>query len=637
LINALDYNKDHSIRQSAAVALGQISDPQAVGPLIAALRDEDFAVRRAAAEALGQIGDRQAVEPLISSLRDGNRHVRYVAVLALERLDDPLAIEPLEVVCKDRDEAVQAVATVAQAMIGDNPVMQLTTSLKDQDPNGHLHSTVVEALARLGSTAVEPLIVVFNDKAQRPEVRIGVARALGKIGDPKSVDSFAAALKAGEDELLTIRVVSAKALGQIGDPRAVPELLQALEAKSGYVREAAAWSLGQIGDNRAIMPLNKLAESYGSIGVRATAAVASVRILYNDPIVRLVKALEFEEYPVREAAAKALVEIGGSAVESLIAAFTDEARPVQARAEAAKALGQIGDVRAVEPLISAFMDEPKPLQARAEAAKALGQIGDPQAVEPLITTLSNKTGASAPSRMWSAVALRQIGDTRAVEPLIKALEDEDERVREAAVEALGEIGDRKAVEPLIAVLKRGLIKKPVVRALGQIGDTRATEPLMKTLKDEKKGVQEETVKALTLLNWEPKNNLERAWLAFANTEWDELVSLGPAAVGPLIRLAGMSADYHYRSDWGQVGHFSPDVAERAVTTLQQVLEHAASEVTSEDLHAVTTLDNAVKITYSFEDCGGGMGSMKESGTEPIDCSQVKQLGRQELIRRGLKE
>lgn len=74
LIKALGYQKGDSwnaknIRHYAAHALGELGDPRAVEPLIAALGDSDFMVRMFAAEALAKIGNRRAVEPLSAALR----------------------------------------------------------------------------------------------------------------------------------------------------------------------------------------------------------------------------------------------------------------------------------------------------------------------------------------------------------------------------------------------------------------------------------------------------------------------------------------------------------------------------------------------------------------------------------------
>ena len=48
------------MREQAAFALGQLRDPRAVDPLIAALKDANGDVREQAAFALGQLRDKRA-------------------------------------------------------------------------------------------------------------------------------------------------------------------------------------------------------------------------------------------------------------------------------------------------------------------------------------------------------------------------------------------------------------------------------------------------------------------------------------------------------------------------------------------------------------------------------------------------
>ena len=109
LLKALEYQKHWRVRRDAAEALGQIGDARAVGPLIAALRDDISSVRQAAAEALGQIGDTSAVEPLIAALRDASLGVRRAAADALGQIGDRRALEPL-------------VAALREASLGLGPV-----------------------------------------------------------------------------------------------------------------------------------------------------------------------------------------------------------------------------------------------------------------------------------------------------------------------------------------------------------------------------------------------------------------------------------------------------------------------------------------------------------------------------------
>lgn len=86
LIKVLETGRHPESREEAAEALGEIRDPRAVDPLIAALRDRNSEVRAEAAEALGKIGDRKAVEPLTALLQDPSHEVRRGAETALSRL-----------------------------------------------------------------------------------------------------------------------------------------------------------------------------------------------------------------------------------------------------------------------------------------------------------------------------------------------------------------------------------------------------------------------------------------------------------------------------------------------------------------------------------------------------------------------
>lgn len=65
------------VRRRAAMALGEIGDSRAVGPLVATLKNEDGYVRAEAAKALGKTGDKRAVNPLVQNLMDwySNRSV----------------------------------------------------------------------------------------------------------------------------------------------------------------------------------------------------------------------------------------------------------------------------------------------------------------------------------------------------------------------------------------------------------------------------------------------------------------------------------------------------------------------------------------------------------------------------------
>jgi len=126
------------------------------------------------------------------------------------------------------------------------------------------------------------------------------------------------------------------------------------------------------------------------------------------------------------------------AVEALIEGLKSSDDAV--RMYAAKALGEIRDIRAVGPLIEALKIKTRWGGSEGSAAQALTDIGEP-AVEPLIAVLKDSDDNV---RNLAIISLGDIGDARAVEPLIHALKDSNKKVRSFAAKALKKIGGEKA-------------------------------------------------------------------------------------------------------------------------------------------------------------------------------------------------
>ncbi len=83
LIRALGDERFISIRYQAAVVLGTRGDPEAIGPLVAALDDPEFRVREKAAEALGRIDGTAAVESLLAGFEYRKPDVQRMIIRAL--------------------------------------------------------------------------------------------------------------------------------------------------------------------------------------------------------------------------------------------------------------------------------------------------------------------------------------------------------------------------------------------------------------------------------------------------------------------------------------------------------------------------------------------------------------------------
>lgn len=174
-------------------------------------------------------------------------------------------------------------------------------------------------------------------------VRREAAITLGEMGDERSVEPLARALRDGDWQ---VREVAIEGLGQVGSP-AVETLLKLL--RDWEVRKYVIAALGKIRDERVLDPL--------------------ILQLRND---------EFKDDAI-----DALVTLGEPAVEKLIGALRDKDENV--RKFAVLALGRIKSGEAIDPLITMLGD--KDWFTRLTAAAALESIGGErgrEAIKPLL-------------------------------------------------------------------------------------------------------------------------------------------------------------------------------------------------------------------------------------------------------------
>lgn len=142
--------------------------------------------------------------------------------------------------------------------------------------------------------------------------------------------------------------------------------------------------------------------------------------------------------------------------------------------------GQLPGADNVDKLIRKLGDKHE--NARAKAARELGDLKDVRAVEPLIKTLKDRDSYV---RGQCAISLGKLKDARAVDSLVLALDDDYTYVKEEAARALGEIKNVRAAGPLMNFLKNDstYVREEAVKSLIKIGPE-AIAPLIKA-RDEK--------------------------------------------------------------------------------------------------------------------------------------------------------
>lgn len=285
LIEALAHPEE---RDAAAYALGELGDPRAVEPLIAAytatlvggdpqkalapfFADSYGTARDMIIQSLAKIGDHRATKTLLAALHDPGRYIQDSAYRGLGKLGDPCAVEPL-----------------------------LTCLLEDHE------SDAAQPLLEIGSAqAFEGLRRVLVSPEYPDYVRCGVARAFKEGARPLPDILFQRLQNA---ETLQERCVIVEILGTSGDPRAFPLLLVILNnpQEDRLTLRAAIGVLCECHQEWAVEPLLTLLTNHPSRILRALAAQALSSVELPEVTTALCEALNDEAGSVRTSAASSL-------------------------------------------------------------------------------------------------------------------------------------------------------------------------------------------------------------------------------------------------------------------------------------------------------------------------------------------
>lgn len=175
------------------------------------LKEKDWFRRKEAAITLGEMGDERAVAPLITALRDDEWNVREATEDALAMIGSP-AVEPLIKALREYQTRRYVIKILGR--IKDERVLDpLFVQLRNEE----FKDDATAALVEVGLPAVERLTAVLNDKDRN--VRKHAVLALGAIGLPEAVDVL---IEATQDEEWEVRMAAIAGLDQIGDVRGKP-------------------------------------------------------------------------------------------------------------------------------------------------------------------------------------------------------------------------------------------------------------------------------------------------------------------------------------------------------------------------------------------------------------------------------
>jgi len=353
-------SKDPEVRMQAAKTLGDLKPPEALDPLLQALRDPDPRVRRRVADALEHFEDSApAIVPTLTAAAaaETNAPARVEMGWTLKKLKAPPETwaAAFRAGLADPDPLTRHNAAVG--LVGQAPALETFPPLFAEvgTPFGQSLSERPQSIVRriVEQSNERRLVPLLVDglKTGNPAQRGLAAQALGLLKPPprEAIAPLAAAVRDPEADVRTSALYTLTRLGQQpnGGPGVTPAILGALKDPEPGVRKVAA------------------------------GAFRSMEAPPRNAIPPLVDALRDENAEVRAEAAFGLMGFysppAREAIPALSAAFARDPDR-QVRINAARALGLMGPVArdAVPVLRAGLRDEDE--RIRAVAAEALQTI-----------------------------------------------------------------------------------------------------------------------------------------------------------------------------------------------------------------------------------------------------------------------
>jgi len=156
------------IVRNAIFVLGALKDPEGCKALRMRIADEDVRVRQAIISALEKIGGDRASDLLLAMAEDPDREIREAAIIALGIIGkSDIAPELINLALKRRTEGIQIIVALGN-FGGEDAKKFLSNILTDPQLQSELTS----------------------NRSSREELKLAAIKALGKIGDDKSIETI---------------------------------------------------------------------------------------------------------------------------------------------------------------------------------------------------------------------------------------------------------------------------------------------------------------------------------------------------------------------------------------------------------------------------------------------------------------
>ncbi len=310
---------DEKTRAAANLARRDAED--GIPVLLNAARSEAEMVQVESVTALGRIGTEKAVDALAQLSTHESRTLRITVAQALA--DVKQEVYPA---------SARVLVQMGTAALPKGP---------GEDPHKDVRRAVTTALAVVRQK--EGLDFLLDRALKDPDenIRNASVKTLGRLKDPRPVDGLIEIYRTDNDRN---RAWAIESLGEIGDPRAVPVIREAINDPDRVTRGKAAWSLLQIEGPQAA------------------------------PLLKEALAREEDELPA-VVMAHALATLGDKDAVRALETYLLMAKNDFARAEAGRALANVGTCESFKAVDKAFHEDRDGLVKR-EASTAARKLLD---------------------------------------------------------------------------------------------------------------------------------------------------------------------------------------------------------------------------------------------------------------------
>lgn len=319
-----------------------------------------------------------------------------------------------------------------------------------------------------------PMIHELLAAEKKPQVKGALARVLGELGDPSSVQPLADALElnASDTDAHAANKEIASALARIGDAKATPTLLKLLRStRDNYTKIEVINALGALRAKEATATLMGIATDMSGEAFIQKKAIQALGNIGNAEAVPALVRMMFEERPgisFYVESSFALYQMGAPAADALL--------PVLMGKDQALFEWASKKNRAKEGLY-------------AKAAQVLGDLHDKRAEANLLEKLKYESQALDMQlivRMYSADALGRMRSAAGAKAIAAMVEEEEANARSQYVRSLVRIGGREAVPALTKAANTGSwdARDVAMMGLAMLGDERELPVFEKLAKSE---------------------------------------------------------------------------------------------------------------------------------------------------------